>query len=1403
MKRFVLFLLLLLCVTAPVAADGPSIPDDLLLPRGDHPLGPWDGTPPPSAAAAADEAWSFRTGYRKGIAGMTLAGERMAAPDIAVLKSGFFRSWAGLLALIREPTALAEPDALAGLSSTKPVLIIPSGGLAGLSSSAYFRAGLAQYVTSGGVVLCFAQQQGADLSALPVPPDSKQAVDGAGWTEDGGPLFGASQIVGAHPALAGLAAATPSIETDGFIGTIPAGGTILLARPDGKATLAVYPVGQGWVALSAMAVDYSYSWGVREPDEQALLRGLVLWAKAGGKPAEAAPGASLERRLAIAGPVQGTSATVVTRLMGGHDDPPLDERSYPLSLAAATKGPIDFSAALPRDVKPGIYHVEYRLLDGKKQPLSPVAEASDAWFVVPSRVPVPATAPAGIESPSPAEPGIEIIPSITFTGDEATLALSLTGTGDAAADQQVVVRAGGRDRKIVLKGKQAEASFDLGPLRSAQAVPYAVRRADGRTIARGTVLASPALGPRVTLARAAQAADGSIRIEATGLGTGELTITAPGSVARNLISADSAFDLPLPGKLPSGVYPVLWEFNGTTGQHREGVLPLAIRGITARCVGASFASRKGGEGELRLIIDASEGLRTEVKLRLVGPHRRQAKTETRTVSLVEGRQTVKLPYAFRPDQAGLWHLLYELTTTLPQGPGLDRQTHTLASGRLALDAGPAAVIGVALKKPMYYGTDEGAQATVYVHGTGPARLDLLVDGKRLAKKRTEGPGTSAVTVSLGNLSRGRHELAAVLPGAGLQDRRSLSFLFGALLPDLTVSLRTSDLAGPLMEVGIGIRNEGRTPAPHSTVTLYEGDPGDGGKPIGSSPVPPLEPGKQFVVVLPWQLAGKAGARRLTAVVDRDGAIAETDDDNNSSVMSLHIPAVLLAMMSQKPSYASDDDIRYRVRVVNYSSGGLRNLSLTMGITDPAGGVVSRSTVTVPPLGSGEERTMEFPLAVPSPKEGTYVIGAEVRAARPLASDSLGITILPTLLLTGTLAGTGDLAVPCMPFEIRYAARDAGNVKAVNGRLTVEIRPKSGGPPVFTKRLPFTLAEGSFRMERVDLPRGAYSIVLTGSAVNSQWNMSREFVLASRDLTVEGPVTVTRSRAAVPRILVWSGGGMSIPIEQALAEKIVREAFDGEMNYYETAASANEFRSKALTGLFNVYLLFEVREIGETVGVLRHAIGLGSGVIIIGPGEHARSLAESLGFRFAPVKRSVSHLSFPGSSPLGLTGSLPVSGRVFSVAGNNATAVAVLRDGKAAAALDGSGGGKVLAVPFSPIRSALDSGASAPYALLLRSAVQAVMPEQEQPDVSSIRLEIASRAGPVRTRIAENLPPNAEVLWMSAGGKQNRGTLSFELTAEKEPRAIMYLIRAPGAEEGTTTEVFSECGGTLKKQETAE
>jgi len=1409
MKRnpLILFIMLALLCLPPLAvhAAPAAVQADTALAGGDLPGGAWNGLASFTAPRKQEPAWSLRTGFRKGITDQTLDEEAFAGPDAAVLRNGAAFAWTWLLADLQESAVLVEPDNLAGLAATKPLLIIPSGGLAGLSASNFFQAGLAEYVRSGGIVLCFAQQRGSDLAVLPVPEGPVHGITGAGWSEDSGPLFRASALQDVHPILAELRKAVPSIETDGYLMAYPETSRVLLARQDGLPTFILYAVGKGWVAVTTLMSDVSYEQGLLADDERSLVRGMVLWAKSGGRTVPLAAVGQLTATLRVRGPEEDEASSVRTRVIGPFRDKPREERTILQHLKAAQDASLPFIYGIPADAVPGIYHVEYFLQDGMKRPMSASVEAADGWFAV-MPPPLPLTAVARTAKPLSAVPaGFSAEPSIEHLGDRVKVTFAVRKTSGPAGTYDLSIRLGEQERAFKTTGERTTVSIEVPVSAAGNKLSYAVYHAGGRSLARGSIPAAPVHKNGVSLDRPSYLPGQKIRVSVSGMGAGEIIVTGLGSVHRDHIRKNRVFEVSVPGTLPAGTYPLTWEFQTTSGARQEGELSVAVYGARVSCTSASIiplAPKSSASITASFHFFSSQARQSVLQVQPVGPEGIVLPGREAAVALKAGDNTVELSVPFKTDRAGIWSLRYTLAAILPEGPGFSREPVTLLSGRVFHDAGDAAILSVQTERPVYYEASGPVAVTLKAYEAGPAKFELFLDGKRIRKEKAEARGVTSFTVPLTELVLGIHTLKAVAAGEDLESSRELRVVYGARLPDLAASIKASEPTTPVMEIGVGVMNQGKVASAPVQAALYEGDPAAGGVLIQTAPVPPLAPGRQHVFIVKWPLAGKAGPRSLFAVVDRDARAVETNRSNNTASIALTIPDVAFSLTPDKMSFRSDESIRYRVNIVNFRADTLARLTVKLQATDPAGKTHAMDGITLPNVAPGEARTEERVLDVPAPLEGTYIISGQAMTTQPLAADSLGIMVLPTLLLKGSLEGTPSTAAPCRPFPVRYTVRDAGNVRPTNGALKIEVRSEAAKELVYAQQLPFSLETRTQRIEKLDFPRGAYTVSLRASAVNPARGLTADFQLAEQALTVSGPTEVSRSATQVPRILILAGGDDSTTIEQAVREKLLRESFEQEPAYVKTVTNAEEFSAQASTGIFNIYVLFEINGMLDTVESIRSGLARGNGVVVVGSGDRSRAVGEALGFEFGPaLTGTVPGITFSGSAGLGLSGTMPIGGKTLPPRKRGARPVAFFPDGRPAVLLDELDKGKALVIPFSLTQSAQNAGTSSPFSLLLRSAVLAVAPGKENAGtVASVQLLVTSPTGPVKTKVVETLPQGAKLIWTNSAGPFRNGTLTFELTAGPEPQTILYLFRPMNpADVKTTTEVYSECDGKFQSQ----
>lgn len=491
-----------------------------------------------------------------------------------------------------------------------------------------------------------------------------------------------------------------------------------------------------------------------------------------------------------------------------------------------------------------------------------------------------------------------------------------------------------------------------------------------------------------------------------------------------------------------------------------------------------------------------------------------------------------------------------------------------------------------------------------------------------------------------------------------------------------------------------------------------------------------------------------------------------------------------------------------IYVANLTTETFTPLTVKLLTTDPAGKTVATDTLSLPDFGPGSEKRFDRTLGVTAPQEGTYIISGQVITTKPVTSESLGIAILPTLLLAGSLEGTPAIAAPCRPLPVRYAVHNAGNVRPTNGSIKIEVRSSDTKQLVYAQQIPFSLEGRTHRIDKIDFPRGTYTVSLRATAVNQPRGLTADFLLAEQILTISGPVEIIRSTTLVPRILILAGGENTTAIEQAVTAKLLNESFEQEGAFVKTVATVEEFTSQALTGIFNTYVLFEINEILDSVETIRSGLARGHGVVVAGSGERSRAVAEALGFEFGPVlSGNVPGITFSGASGLGLSGTMPISGNVLPPRKRGAQAVAVFPDGRPAVLMDVVDKGRTIVIPFSLTQSALNAGTTSPFSLLLRSAILATVPVQDDGGiVASVQLQVSSPTGPVKTRIIETLPRGAKVLWTSMAGSFKNGALTFELTAGPEPQRIVYLFQpANPAAVQTAAEVLSECDGAFVSQ----
>jgi hypothetical protein len=1403
-KKTTLAIACLILSAAPAPALDLDLPGvEALLPGGDS---PGTGTvllPDGRQNEKPDPLWAVRTGFKKGITGHLLADEIIAGPDAAVLKGGFFEQWAGLLTEFKEPLSIVEPWDIAGIERTKPFLIIPSGGLFGLTGSAFFKAGLAEYARSGGIVICFAQQTGDDFSGLPVPPGAQ--IKASGWAEDSGPLFRMAAIQARHPILSSVKKPNPSVETDGFFISYPQNTIVLLSRPDGFPTLIAYPFGDGWVVATTLFSDFSYGQGALDAEERSLVQSILLWAKAPGRLVQASPGERLTLEFAITGPEQGEAAGIKVLVFGPDRDKQRTERGIKTSVhAGAFITSVPFTYTVPLFERPGIYHIEYLLFDATGRELTPLAESPSGRFVV-GQASVAAPIPRAAQPLAAYKAQIRIVPLLERAGSKVKVSLLIVPESMPADSGDFLVQVAEQVRSLTLYRGAITETFELSAPETGDRVPYALYHKSGRTLIKGTIPVGDPQTKGVLLDRDSYLPGQKTRVKVSGLGKGEITLSVLGKVEHQMISEQSSVEFTMPAGIPAGTYKLRWELRTMDNSIREGGVPIIIAGPRVTFQGVSLEKQIDREVctvKAGFRVRSPLKLRAEMRLFLRGPDGKTIPIRQEMIDLTDGRQEIPITFAFKPSQAGMYELIYGLYGVFPDNAGAPIEPITIAAGRKLFDVGDAVLLGMTTDRPVYYEAAGPVDVTAYAYGAGKAGIEMELDGRRIKKESVDLSGPRTVTVRVPSPRKGYHTLGAKVTGEKLVSTKERPFLYGALLPDLTVTVKAPDIKGAVTPVAITVQNRGKAASEPCRVALYDGNPLKNGKIIEKIDVPPIEPGKQNVSIINWPLAKKAGARTIYAVVDPDNKVLELNKTNNTASTEVKVPDLVLAVMPQKDRLGSDETVMLDVLAVNLTSAAFQATTLTIQLVSPAGKAISSDTLPLPALAPGKEQKFERTISLVSPPSGMYQLFAQISKEAPIVSTSTGITVLPTLAVSGSLDGTPPAAAVCRPLSVRYTVKNAGNIPVLNGTLKVEIRAAGAPEPAYAKQLTFTESAKTATLDRLDIPRGQYTIVLKGTASNTHYGMNREFTLAEQALTVAAPIEAGKSGTAVPRVLILTGQP-DAAVQQALLERILKQAFDQQDTYFKIVANADEFMKQAMGGMFNTYVLFEQNEMLERTDWLQERIKQGQGLVIVGDGDRSRATAEAFGFRFdAPLPDETRMLSITGESGLAISGTLPVCGKILPPVKKGSKPVAVITgDKQPAAVIDTFGKGKVLVMPFSIIRSSLDTGASPLYSAFLCSAIPSVTPERNGPGgVASGEISASSPSGPVKAKIVETLPVGSKVLWTNPRGTVKDNAVTYELTADRDVQKFLYIYQPPEqGDKSTATEVFYECGGKFVSQ----
>lgn len=781
---------------------------------------------------------------------------------------------------------------------------------------------------------------------------------------------------------------------------------------------------------------------------------------------------------------------------------------------------------------------------------------------------------------------------------------------------------------------------------------------------------------RVTLDAGVYAPGATVSVQISPASAGTLTLTGPGYTETFEVSGPTARTFGLPGDLPAGTQFVTWSFIPVGGgAGASGQVPFDVSGLRIRVFEARLDQGRYETGEAmsaRLLINTNQPASVTLRAFLVDP-------EGSSVPLGE------VPLALDPQEdlldirswpmnsavAGLHRLAY----------GFYRGDTLLAAGSIAFDVGPAAVLSVRTNKFAYPDPGETVQVLATVFVSGPADLEIDVDGETAETRELTQSGIVEVEIPLTGVAPGRHALVGRAVGGGYSSTRQAVLELGTSLPDLVVGPprgRAVTLAGDWKLV-VTVANAGRTEAGATSVTFS-----NAGAPLASAPVPSLGPGASVEVEVDWNVMGAAGSHEIQATVDPSGAVTEFSEHNNLSVATVEVPSLAMGVTTAS-SYPANVEATFTLSVTNLTAGSsYSGLTGTVSITRPDASVLALPAVGLPDVGPLGSVTAAAPWAVGQSEPGVYGVSAEL-ADSGGAVSARGLTsfqVTPTIALGGTVSATPNPVGVGEPLALQGHLENAGNV-AADGTATFELVaadqtiaasfgtqasvPLGGGADVLVDvpALDVTPAEYSLRLG-LDVAGVAYPA-------------------AAASLTVSGPAVLSGlSEDFSPRVLVYVGGRGVERVGWPRRMAFVAESLQG-MRVTRTG-DPEEFARLMRSGAWNTYVVMNSSgwALPEFIPDLREAVHRGDGLVWAqwaggSTSQPTAALGAAIGEALAPGAHAVALVD----SPLGAAQSFEVRGYVSHVALTGASQVGTMDGTWPAVALFPFGLGQSVTFAFDP------------------------------------------------------------------------------------------------------------------------
>jgi uncharacterized repeat protein (TIGR01451 family) len=294
---------------------------------------------------------------------------------------------------------------------------------------------------------------------------------------------------------------------------------------------------------------------------------------------------------------------------------------------------------------------------------------------------------------------------------------------------------------------------------------------------------------------------------------------------------------------------------------------------------------------------------------------------------------------------------------------------------------------------------------------------------------------------------GRHVFKAVADGSSNipesnEDNNSLSVAFAPSMPDLDVTNVTwspANLpAGREVNFSIDIKNTGTQSAGPSRVAYYID-----GQPAGYNDIGRLDAGDTVTTTFPWVAA--SGAHTIKVVADSGDQVFELDEDNNTKIINLPPPDLVMGDITWSPDGAAEGDtVTFSATLTNQGEG--KSVDSTISYYVDGEQVASQD---LPEIDVGGDYTAEFTWKAEAGVHNIRIVVDE--ANRVTESDETNnsrqiafATLTPDLYIDdfGWLM-ENPLVDNDVTFSVVVKNRGTGNAAASQLRYTID-----GGPALY-------------------------------------------------------------------------------------------------------------------------------------------------------------------------------------------------------------------------------------------------------------------------------------------------------------------------------------------------------------------